>query len=138
MYFVIDYRDPICNRRCLKIYRALQSKIRYLMQRARTVIGLFGVTLNLTISKIVYRQNSLTLNKNCKFWSPISDSFKGLGTYHRPRTQSTGPVELSLQDKWTLMTQKFNIRSLPTLISITEKKKSVKESAFLVVRYKKI
>lgn len=67
MYFVIDYRDPTCNRRCLKIYRALQSKIRYLMQWARTVIGLFGVTLNLTISKIVYRQNSLTLNKNCKF-----------------------------------------------------------------------
>lgn len=26
MYFVIDYRDPICNRRCLKIYRASQCK----------------------------------------------------------------------------------------------------------------
>ena len=67
MYFVIDYRDPICNRRCLKIYRASQCKIRYLMQRVRTVIGLFGVTINLTISKIIYRQSSVTLDSNCKF-----------------------------------------------------------------------
>ena len=53
------------------------AKGRYLMQRARTVIGLFGVTLNLKISKIIYRQNSVTLDGNCKFWSPISDCFKG-------------------------------------------------------------
>ena len=50
-----------------KIYRASQCKIRYLMQRARTVIGLFGVTINLTISKIIYRQSSVTLDSNCKF-----------------------------------------------------------------------
>ena len=31
-------------------------------QTARSIIGLFGVTENLTISKIVYRQNSVTLD----------------------------------------------------------------------------
>ena len=70
------------------------------MQRLRTAIGLFGVTLNLTISKIVYHQNSVTLD--CKV-SPANfdQRFPTVlkGTDHRPRMQSTGLVELSLQDK---------------------------------------
>ena len=65
------------------------------MQRARTAIGLFGVTLNLTISKIVYHQNSVTLD--CKV-SPANFDQR-FPTDHRPRMQSTGLVELSLQDK---------------------------------------
>ena len=70
------------------------------MQRARTAIGLFGVTLNLTISKIVNHQNSVTLDYTV---SPANFDQRSptvlKGTDHRPRTQSTGLVELSLQDK---------------------------------------
>ena len=67
------------------------------MQRARTTIGLFGVTLNLTISKIVYHQNSVTLDSKVSptnFDQRFPTVLKG--TDHRPRMQST---ELSLQDK---------------------------------------
>ena len=72
-------------------------------KRARSIIGLFGVTENLTISKIVSRQNSVTqstvssTNLDHRFLTVLNE------IYHGSRTQSTSPenskVEISLQDK---------------------------------------
>ena len=82
-------------------------------KRVRSIIGLFGVTENLTISKIVSRQNSVTqstvssTNLDHRFLTVLKE------IYHRSRTQSTSPenskVEISLQDKWTLMSQNLTL-----------------------------
>ena len=78
-------------------------------KRARSIISLFGVTENLSISKIVSRQNSVTQStvSSANFDHRFPTVLKGI--YHRSRTQSTSPenskVEISLQDKWTLMSQ---------------------------------
>ena len=85
----------------------------FFTKRARSIIGLFGVTENLTISKIVSRQNSVTqstvlsANFDHRFLTVLKE------IYHRSRTQSTSPenlkVEISLQDKWTLMSQNLTL-----------------------------